>query len=139
MGAHGGGKRIEQILRTVTQHSPDLIAFAEYRVAPGKKLVEALGHYGWKYDEFHPRTRCAGFNLDFPDHGFRIGVLHIVCAGRSGDAKKRFWNAGLASAQRVRDDPFLFVGDLNTGSHWRDEAGRTFKCAEQFGQMTELG
>ena len=161
---HGGGKRIEQILSTVTRHSPDLIAFAEYRVSPGRKLVEALVRDGWNSVESTdpsgsenglcvlsrvpirrvsaptpPDNAVRWINLYLPDHGFQIGVLHIVCAGRSGAAKTRFWNAVLTSAQQVYNDPFLFVGDLNTGLHRIDEVGRTFVCAEQFRQMTELG
>jgi exonuclease III len=161
---HGGGKRLGQIVQTVTQHSPDLIAFAEYRVSPGRRLVESLGNGGWNYvestdpggtqnglcilsrvpirrmsAEVPPENALRWINLDIPHHGFQIGVLHIVCAGRSGIEKRRFWDAVLANAKEVRKDPFLFVGDLNTGLHRIDEVGRTFACSEQFRQMTEMG
>lgn len=161
---HGGGKRIGQIVQTVTQHNPDLIAFAEYRVAPGRKLVEALGKGGWNYVESTepadrenglcilsrvpvrrmavqapPENAVRWICLDLPDHGLRIGVLHIPCAGRSVVAKKRFWDAVIANAKQVQHEPFLFLGDLNTGLHRIDEVGKTFACTEQFRQMTELG
>jgi exonuclease III len=160
----GGGKRIGQVVQTVTQYSPDLIAFAEYRASPGRKLVEALGHGGWNYVEstgpadnenglcilsrvpvrrmsapVPPENALRWINLDLPDYGFQIGVLHIMCAGRFGVAKRRFWNAVLASAKQLQNEPFLFIGDLNTGLHRIDEVGKTFKCAVEFRQMTELG
>jgi len=53
--------------------------------------------------------------------------------------KVRFWNAVLRTATARLNEPFLFVGDWNTGAHHRDEAGKTYVCAEHFCRLSELG
>jgi len=83
-------------------------------------------------------------DVDLPTYGFGLGVVHILCAVAglkepSRAAKTRFWEAVISSAQARHAEPFVFVGDLNTGAHRIDEVGKTFVCAEQFGGMTALG
>ena len=54
-------------------------------------------------------------------------------------AKTRFWDAVLQEAESRLEEPFLFVGDWNTGTHRLDETGKTFVCAEHFGRLATLG
>jgi exonuclease III len=81
-------------------------------------------------------------DADLPAYGFGIGVLHIPGARpkpneRRGAVKSRFWDAVTSAAQSRRDEPFIIIGDLNTGALID---GKRFVCAEHFGRMTqELG
>jgi exonuclease III len=83
--------------------------------------------------------------VDFPDHGFGFALLHIVCSGSKlndgvpGEAKTRFWNAILGAAATRILEPFLLVGDFNTGAHRVDEVGRTFACSAHFAKLSESG
>jgi exonuclease III len=36
-------------------------------------------------------------------------------------------------------EPFLFVGDWNTGAHRLDESGKTFVCDQHFARLSALG
>ena len=54
-------------------------------------------------------------------------------------AKTRFREAVLQAAESRLQEPFLFVGDWNTGAHRRDETGKTFVCSEHFGRLSALG
>ncbi len=54
-------------------------------------------------------------------------------------AKVRFWQAVLRAAEARLGEPFLLVGDWNTGAHGLDEKGKTFVCAEHFARLSALG
>jgi exonuclease III len=83
-------------------------------------------------------------DIDLPDHGFGIAILHTTAAGSSKShptnvAKVRFWDAMLQTAESRLQEPFLFVGDWNTGARRQDETGKTFVCAEHFGTLATIG
>ncbi|MBZ5620023.1 MAG: endonuclease/exonuclease/phosphatase family protein [Acidobacteriia bacterium] len=83
-------------------------------------------------------------DIDLPEYGFGIGILHVMAAGSAKKhltniAKVRFWDAMLQAAEVRLQEPFLFVGDWNTGAHRLDETGKTFVCAEHFGRLSTLG
>ena len=167
---HGGGTRLPRIVEEVSAYDADVIALTEFRDGPGTTLRAALLERGWPYIETtNPtgnvngiaafsrtpirRTRpCPappeGFDrwldIDFPEYGFGVGVLHIMAAGSSKKhptnvAKSRFWDAVLTTAEARLDEPFLLVGDWNTGAHRLDETGKTFVCAEHFAKLSSLG
>lgn len=54
-------------------------------------------------------------------------------------AKTRFWEVVLQAAESRLQEPFLFVGDWNTGAHRLDETGKTFVCAAHFGRLSDDG
>jgi len=71
-------------------------------------------------------------DIDLPEHCFGIGVLHVMAAGSSAKdpstvAKTRFWDAVLQAVEARLQEPFLFVGDWNTGAHlgWLSTLGWT--------------
>lgn len=92
-----------------------------------------------------PENRVRWLDIDLPEHGLGIATLHILCSvprlkdGVPGEAKTRFWNAVLRAAKARLHEPFLFVGDFNTGAHRRDEVRKTFVCAEHFGKLSDMG
>ena len=132
---HGGGTRLARIVEEVSAYDADVIALTEFRDGQGTTLRAALLERGWPYIETtHPtgnvngiaafsrtpmrRTRpCPappeGFDrwldIDFPDYGFGVGVLHIMAAGSgkkhpTNVAKSHFWDAVLQAAEaRLRD------------------------------------
>jgi hypothetical protein len=83
-------------------------------------------------------------DIDLPEYGFGIAVLNVMAAGSSKShptnvEKVRFWDAVLQAAESRLQEPFLFVGDWNTGAHRQDETGKTFVCAEHFGRLSTMG
>ena len=165
----GGGARRARIVEEVTAYDPDVIALTSFRARPGAALKEGLGERGWEFCETTdpPENRngiavfaraamrrrpCAAprgesarwLDLDLPEFGIGIGVLHIMAAAAGkkspeAAAKLRFWDAVLeAAAARLRE-PFLFLGDWNTGLHRLDEPGSLFIGAEHFARLSALG
>jgi exodeoxyribonuclease-3 len=168
---HGGGTRLPRIIQAIISHEPDVIILTEFRNRPGAELCAKLKAAGWPYVESTnptgidngictisrtpmlrkrpcpaPSENAARWlDIDFPEQGFGIAALHILCSvpkvkdAVRGEAKTRFWNAVLGAAEERLQEPFLFIGDFNTGAHRVDEPGRTFFCAEHFANLSALG
>jgi len=166
---HGGGLRLPRIVEEITAYDPDLIALTEYRAGPGVALCAAMKERGLPYVETTnppgnrngiavfsrgpirlkpcpapPESEVRWLDIDLPEYGFGIGVLHIMAAGSSVKspctvAKTRLWDAVLAAAEARLHEPHLLVGDWNTGAHQLDESGKTFICAGHFAKLAELG
>jgi exonuclease III len=167
---HGGGARLARIVEELAAYDADVIALTEYRAGPGEKLCAAMRERGWVFAETtNPsgtengvavlsrapvlRTRpCPAalehrvrwLDIDLPEHGFGIGVLHIPAAGSGRThplnvSKARFWDTVLGTAEARLHEPFLLVGDWNTGAHRVDETGRTYVCAEHFLKLSAIG
>ena len=158
---HGGGSRMARIVEEISAYDPDVIAVTEFRAGPGVALSAALKERGWPHVETtHPagnqngiavfsrspigrKRRCpAGaerlrwLDIDLPEYGFGMGVLHVMAAGSS---KKHPTNEARLASGRSCYGRFLFVGAWNTGAHRLDETGKTFVCAEHFGRLSALG
>jgi exonuclease III len=159
----GGGKRWNAITDSVKNHNPDVIAFCEYRTQPGIRLCDVLSANGWTHKEstnpdasddgicvlsriplMRTDPSCAPtenrprwLDIELPELGFGLGVLHIQHAGRDTRAKARFWDAVVDAAARRADQPFMFIGDLNTGRRGVD--GRAFRCADRFERLSDMG
>jgi exonuclease III len=58
---------------------------------------------------------------------------------RAGRGKDALLERGAQAAEARLHEPFLFVGDFNTGAHRLDETGKTFVCAEHFGKLSACG
>jgi exonuclease III len=167
---HGGGARLARIVEEIAAHDADVIALTEYRTGPGRELCIELSDRGWPHVETTggignangiavfsrtpvrrsrpfsaaPEQRLRWLDVDLPEYGFGLSVLHIMAAGSSRKhpaniAKARFWDAVLLAAEAQRQDSRLLVGDWNTGAHRVDEAGRTFVCSEHFLKLSEIG
>jgi exodeoxyribonuclease III len=166
---HGGGARMARIVEEISAYDADVVAVTEFRARPGQALRDALGKRGWPHVEttnpdadqngiavfsrapvararpcpVPPEYKVRWLDIDLPEYGFGIGVLHIMAAGSgrnpTNTAKTRFWEAVLRAAEARLHEPFLFVGDWNTGAHRLDETGRTFVCAGHFARLSALG
>jgi len=104
---HGGGTRRARIIEEISAYDPDVIAMTEFRARPGVALCAAMKERGLPYFETtHPAENQNGIavfsrtpmrnkrfrpgrsvdllrwlDIDLPEHGFGIGVLHIMAAG----------------------------------------------------------
>jgi exodeoxyribonuclease-3 len=83
-------------------------------------------------------------DVNFENLGFGVGILHIPgsnpkSGGLRGEAKSRFWDAVLKAAREKESEPYLFIGDFNTGAPGLDEAGDTFYCSGHFLELSRLG
>jgi exonuclease III len=165
----GGGDRIPRLVEEISAYDPDVIALTEYRAGPGVALCDAMKERGFPYVETTnptgnrdgivvfsrssiqlkpcpapPESQFRWLDIDLPEYGFGIGVLHIIAAGSSPKspctaAKTRFWDAVLHVAAARLPEPSLLIGDWNTGAHRLDEAGKTFVCDQHFARLSELG
>jgi exonuclease III len=166
----GGGTRIARIVEELAAHDADLIALTEYRTAPGKELRAKLRERGWPHVEttestgnengiavfsrtlLHrmlpspaaPDHQARWLDVDLPQHGFGLAVLHIPAAGSGKShplniSKVRYWETVLQVAESRLHQHFLLIGDWNTGAHRADEKGKTFVCAEHFLKLSTLG
>ena len=165
----GGGSRLPRIVEEISAYDPDVVAVTEYRAEPGVVLRDAMKERGLPcvettnpignkdgiavFSRTPMRTRpCTAppesmnrwLDVDLPEYGFGIGILHIMAAGSSAKspctvAKNRFWDAVLLAAEARLHEPFIFVGDWNTGAHRLDESGKTFVCAGHFARLSALG
>lgn len=168
---HGGGTRSGRIVDALISHQPDVIALGEFRTKRGGPICGALAESGWTHrvstgpagsgnglcvlsrTPLSARRPCASLpeksgswlDVDLPEYGFGIGLLHILCSAprsgtmRAGEAKMRFWDAVIRASRRRRGEPFLFVGDWNTGAHRLDEPGKTFIGQEHFAKLSATG
>ena len=161
---------IPRIVEELAAYDADVIALTEYRAGPGKELLSALFERGWLHVEttdptesengiavfsrtpllrtrvcpVAPEHRVRWLDIDLPEYGFGVCVLHVTAAGSSKThplniAKGRFWEAALSVAEARLYEPSLLVGDWNTGAHHVDEKGKTYVCAEHFGNLSALG
>jgi len=166
---HGGGTRIPRVVEELSAYDPDVVAVTEYRAVPGIALRAAMKDRGLPFCEttnppgsrngiavfsraplqLQPcpapeESRVRWLDIDLPDYGFGISVLHIMAAGSGmrspcNLAKIGFWNAVLAAAESRLHEPHLLIGDWNTGAHRLDETGKTFVCAEHFTKLSAMG
>jgi exonuclease III len=166
---HGGGARLARIVEELAAYDADVVALTEYRAGPGEELRAAMREREWPHVETTAitgnengiavfsrtpiRTRqCPAaaehqarwLDMDLPEYGFGVGVLHIPAAGSSRThplnvSKARYWDTVLCAAEARLQEPFLFVGDWNTGAHRVDEKAKTFACSEHFLKLSAIG
>jgi hypothetical protein len=106
---HRGGTRLARIVEEISAYDPDVVAVTEFCARPGEALCAAMKEMGLPHVETtHPaekengitvfsrtrmrRTRlcpapAAGpvrwLDIDLPEYGLGIAVLHIMAAGSS--------------------------------------------------------
>lgn len=166
---HGGGPRLPRIVEEIAAYDADVVAVTEYRPGPGVALCAAMKERGLPCVETTnppgdrngiavfsrapirlkpcpapPESQTRWLDIDLPEYGFGIAVLHIMAAGSSATspctiAKTRFWGAVLAAAEARLHEPHLLIGNWNTGAHRLDETGKTFVCADHFAKLSVMG
>lgn len=157
----GGGDRIERILETIIRHNSDIIVLTEFRDnKPGTLLRNQLKHCGYNFQSYPSALKknmgsvliaakqsfsaktfeeavsgCAkGFILA---QFSQFSILGCYLPGK--DLKKKPWEFMLEFAERKSQDQLLMIGDFNTGQHYIDEGGATFRYSHQFLNLKKLG
>jgi len=162
---HGGGSRVERLAEALLSYDADVILLNEYRHnKAGAALRAHLTEAGYAYQTAphaeprkniifaasrHPfeATTFPG-QLSDPELGdFTARVLLVRMGGLnifgvympSMKFKRPVFEFLLKLPARYLSEDSLFMGDLNTGRHYEDEAGATFISAPQFNALLEQG
>jgi len=154
----GGGTRWGRILDFVEAHSADVVIFTEWRrsetpgaaatwaTSRGMMWVEACegatknGIFVASALPFDPANATPGketagtlLRLDFD------GWTMLAAYFPQRDVKARYFKACIELSTAVSAQPFLLMGDLNTGNQHADRTstGDKYVCAELFDALSE--
>jgi exodeoxyribonuclease III len=153
----GGGARWDSILEFVHARDPDVVIFTEWRRSVSSNRAEAWAasrHMRWACAndgatrngvllaanvEFEcvsvtPGNESAGTLLRARLEGWTV----LACYFPQGDAKGRYFDMSRDVARGCADNPFLMIGDLNTGNQVADETpeGVQYACSERFDRLS---
>jgi exonuclease III len=150
---HGGGKRIKDIIRVLSENSEtDIFVLTEYRNNSNKKFIKtALNKLGYIY-QFNPNSEPklnsvliaskSEFNFEtfdtLKEHKHRIIKIYnkdfsiYGCYFPLKNLKKEVFEFLLNQVNENKNENIIIVGDFNTGKHFIDEKGKTFYCSEYF-------
>ena len=154
----GGGDRWGRILDFVEGHSADVVAFTEWRRSekPGAAASWAMSRGMTCVEACEGATRNGVFvasSLSFkatsatPDRETAGTLVRLAFDGWTmlaayfpqRAAKARYFRACSDLARAVGNEPFLLIGDLNTGNQHADRTptGENYVCAELFDGLSE--
>jgi len=156
---HGGGAaRLPAIILELVEQAADVVVITEYRTTTGGQLRGIMADHGWEHQICSdPPPRCNGvliasrtpltspqscsrlhIETELPEMGLALVGLHIPSKGGS-TARNSLWKQTLAIARRRADEPCIIIGDFNTGRHFLDEEGATFRQTANLGHLVALG
>jgi len=156
---HGGGKRIKEIVRVLSENVTDILVLTEYRQNSNQEyLQEELIKIGYKY-HYHPisnstqntvliasRLECEVEIFDVLE-GDQHRILKVSneyctlygCYFPIKKLKVPLFEFLLGELREyLNDKPIILTGDFNTGKHFSDEKGKTFYGSEYFDKFEEL-
>jgi exodeoxyribonuclease-3 len=158
---HGGGARTDAIIAALVRHEADVLVLSEFRANDsGRRVRDRLREAGYPHwaDGSPPvRTNSVGIasRVPFADialplgesanrhrivevavHGLTLGAVYFPLNA----AKVTFWREEFLPLAAARfGQPYVFVGDWNTGRHFVDEEGATFFAAAEFAALSDSG
>ncbi len=163
----GGGKRQDDIAQAICGHCPEICILVEYRPDSGTQLARRLRDNGLVHQarsvpdgkenaillsartpvrvtDDHascPAVARKWLEVELPDLGLFLGALHMpnTSEDKNGRRKREFWNAVLTMADLRRNEPYMLVGDFNTGKNGIDVEGTPLDCQDCMDAMEELG
>lgn len=153
-----------RIALALVEHAADVVVVTEYRRTTGGQIRGVLSEHGWAHQlSTEPGARANGIliasrspvepappgadaparrdrwaEVTLPELGFSLAGVHVP-DGSDRAERVAYWSSLVAVARRRRAEPFLMIGDFNTGRHGIDEAGRTFTCAGMMGRLSSFG
>ena len=156
---NGGRSNIPKILSCLLDHEADILVLAEFRNhAVGaefrKKLFDAgftfqaVSHGGHRVNKILIASRPA---MDVQSHKYLefdpVRFLHVRSERFSLigvhmpnlKAKIPHWNALLELASEVGEEPWVIIGDFNTGRNPQDSEGYKFTCANHMEALENKG
>lgn len=156
----GGGKRITAIKAVIQTHSADILVLTEYRNnGAGDALLECLHHAGYSFTQntsssstqnslliasrIPPLGSSVTQELGRDSHRYLLTNFHnfdlVGCYFAQKEMKIPLWQYLIYYAKANANRPTLFIGDFNTGRHYKDEDGATFHCADYFERLSQTG
>jgi exonuclease III len=154
----GGGTRAAAIAGQLERWAPDLAALSEFRGTPGSQsIADALARQGLFHQDSTANPRLPAENcllvasrwplrriglgrapveprrwvlLKVDGAGFTVGAMHIPNFVPDRARKRAFMDAVVATAQRWRGGPALFIGDTNLGRPVLDEENPVFSARD---------
>lgn len=146
---HGGGQRIARLIGAVAAMQPDVVLLSEVRASSVERFRAGLAGRGlteshWTdidrgingllvlhkpgvaqslgtLDETLPHR---GHRLLLRAHGVHLLGVHILSQSTDKGAKQAQWDRLLARLESMNGEPWLVMGDLNTG----DASDRPASC-----------
>lgn len=157
---HGGGTRAARILEYLFGQNADVIVLTEFREnATANVLRSAMSANGFIH--FSSATNlpkqnsvCVFSRSPFLAETFStlpINDRHRVIAAKfadidivgvyfsHGDIKRSLFEFFLGGSYRPGNPCAMVIGDFNTGLHYQDEAGATFRCPDLFAALPDVG
>src|SRR5689334_10733287 len=159
---HGGGRQSQRIADAIVRHEPDIVVLTEYQPQRGGPLRSTFESNGLRHiDATAPAPRLNGvliaarspfvrrptpenigpfvdrwLEVQFPKERFALAGVYLPTAN---PALTRFWELIHVAATQRRTEPFLFVGDFNTGHTPLDAENYTFSCDRYYSGMAMCG
>ena len=157
---NGGGERWRDIFAFLDTYSPDIVVFTEWR-ADRPSVIRWASAHGMTFVQANEGASENGVfvaakstfstNSATPDRSC-VGTLTLVrfadwsmlaCYFPGNDklGKARYFDTCQRIASDCKNQPFLIVGDLNTGNPTLDRTprGTPFFCASQFDDLSTGG
>ncbi|QTN32947.1 endonuclease/exonuclease/phosphatase family protein [Akkermansiaceae bacterium] len=162
---HGGGPRIDRIKVALEPYKADVLILSEFRNNPqGADLRNWLKNQGYGHQAApegppglntvlvaarHPfESQTFPGEMSDPELGSypesvilaRFEKLNVFGLYLPGEERKRpVFDFLLDLPERYLAEDTMLIGDMNTGRHYEDEAGKTFTSAHQFDAMLGQG
>jgi exodeoxyribonuclease III len=93
---------------------------------------------GWWHRQTPWNGGRYGLEVWIPALGFGLAGVHIPCSG-SENPRTGVWKELLDLARSRAEEPFVILGDFNTGRHMLDEEGATFRQTALLGRLSVMG
>jgi exodeoxyribonuclease III len=163
----GGAGREEAITTALLHHEIDLAVLVEYFPDRSAGLRDRLLSEGYRWahvaeeTDAPPRVLIASrveqqavppsapdlelrnrwAEVVLPDHALRLAGVYVPVTGNRPERKRRMWESVRQAAALRKNEPYLIVGDWNTGDFPADKSrpGRPFKFTDQFRGLAEEG
>lgn len=157
---HGGGSRVPHIANYLAGLHPDVVVLTEFRgTRPSHALADELVGDGLTHVARAPseaKQNSVAVLANTPFEARPLDALPEEHQGRvlaarfpqlelfaayfpQRRSKAAVFELFLSGRHQPAHDRHLLIGDLNTGRHQLDEAGRTFYCTEQFEALSGAG
>lgn len=149
--SHGGGNRINEIIKWIENHDTDYFVITEYRNNEnGVLLSKVLAKCGYSFQltpkiEKNQNTLMIASKREFTGVYFhnelgydysrviKVEDDEIIIYGvyfPQKNEKKKIFEFLLNEMNRQSDKTRIFIGDFNTGKPYIDEEKKTFYCSE---------
>lgn len=162
----GGGDQVQRIVQALEHLQTDIAVVSEWRATSPNGFTQLLAEAGYSHQVAEPDpsggyasvlvaskrpiTKGEVFYGDATDgHRFQhvdvlgtswsIAAAYVPGFEHGSDRKERFWRFLLDRLGSDVANPTLLCGDLNTGLHYRDELGATFRSHQQQGELERAG